>query len=73
LDASQKYPVPDQQWPPPHLQTPSFSKAPVLWAQTAAELQAFVEAGVQTSPVPGVQRDFPQVQLDASLARTPSW
>ncbi len=71
LEASQKNPVPDQQSTEPHLQTPSFSEAPLPSEQAAAWLQV-LEEDVQTSPVAGVQApEVPQTQ-GAGLTVAPS-
>jgi len=66
----QKSPVPDQQSTEPHLQTPSFSEAPLPSEHTAAWLQVPVE-DAQTSPVAAVQAPDPQTQ-GAGLAVAPS-
>ena len=61
-DDVQKSPVPDQQSTEPHLQTPSFSEAPLPSEQAAAWLQVPVE-DAQTSPVADVQApEAPQTQ-----------
>ena len=58
----QKSPAPDQQSTEPHLQTPSFSEAPLPSEQAAAWLQV-LEEDVQTSPVADVQApEAPQTQ-----------
>ena len=70
-EALQKSPVPDQQSTEPHLQTPSFSEAPLPSEQAAAWLQV-LEEDAQTSPVVDVQApEAPQTQ-GAALAVTPS-
>ena len=67
----QKSPVPDQQSTEPHLQTPSFSEAPLPSEQAAAWLQV-LEEDAQTSPVADVQApEAPQTQ-GAGLAVAPS-
>ena len=71
LDVSQKNPVPDQQSTEPHLQTPSFSEAPLPSEQVVAWLQ-MLEEDAQTSPVAEVQApEAPQTQ-GAGLAVAPS-
>ena len=67
----QKSPVSDQQSTEPHLQTPSFSEAPLPSEQAAAWLQV-LEEDAQTSPVEDMQApEAPQTQ-GAGLAVVPS-
>ena len=67
----QKSPVPDQQSTEPHLQTPSFSEAPLASEQVAAWLQV-LEEDAQTSPVADVQAPAAPQTQGAGLAVAPS-
>ena len=67
----QKSPVPDQQSTEPHLQTPSFSEAPLPSEQAAAWLQV-LEEDVHTSPVADVQAPEAPHTQGPGLAVAPS-
>ena len=51
----------------PHLQTPSFSEAPLLSEQVAAWLQV-LEEDLQTSPAPGQQSTGPHLHTSSFTA-----
>ena len=67
----QKSPVPDQQSTEPHLQTPSFSEAPLSSEHVVAWLQV-PEEDAQTSPVADVQAPEAPHTQGAGLAVAPS-